>query len=390
MKRVITFALALVLLLTMASCGKKEAEPTVAPTEAPVKETEAPVAEAPAGEPQWEPATSRAAYGEAVHAYLDAGTEVNVIGKVGDYYVIEGDEVDLLVFNAYVRLDSEEAFESWNGYAKSGTEVFDNVHMNGEAIETLKKNTKVTVLEGKGNWLLIEWEGGKGYVAASKISKWYIQAKTSSDGAVYAGGGSSGSVSQDGTNVGIGSLSAEYGAELMLLGAYYGPEQEPEFKGEKGIIILDSTEAYITLLLRGDEVKVTEYDEEFAIIWLEGELTAKVPRWLLHLEGDEEYEPWTAYSKWNGVIYEEYQIRNELKKLYTNKEVTVLDELPTCFVVEYEGEVGYVPKDADGNMLGFSKTKIRISSGGSSDGAVGSGTTGGGAGAGATWTPPAM
>lgn len=378
MKRFITFALAVLLLLTMASCGKKEAEPTVAPTEAPVIEaTEAPETQAPDVEPEWEPATVRASYGEAVYAYLDAGTNVNVIGKFKDYYVIEGDDIDMLVFKDYVRLNSEDGFVAWNGYAKNGTEVFETVKMDGEPIATLKKNTQVNVLDGHGSWLLIEWDGGKGYVKADMISKWYIKSQSGSQSGSYAGGGSTGRV--DGTGVVPTSVDSVQ-AQVTLLGAYHGPEQEADFEGGKGEILLNDTEAYITLLMRGDEVKVTEHDDKIAIIWLGDEMTAKVPRWLLHMEGDEEYESWTGYGRWNGIIYEEYQIRNELIKLTTNKEVTVLDELPNCFVVECDGEIGYMPKEAGANgemgVLGLGKSKVAGSSGGSGNaGGVGGGAT---------------
>ena len=389
MKRFITFALAVLLLLTMASCGKKEAEPTVAPTEAPVIEaTEAPETQAPEVEPEWEPAIARAAYAGAVYAYLDAGTNVDVIGQFNDYYVIAGDDVDMLVEKDYVRLHSEDAFVSWEGYAKSGTQVYESVKlMVGKSLATLKKNTKVTVLGGKGDWLLIEWDGGKGYVKSDMISKWYIKSQSGSQSGSYAGGGSTGRV--DGTGVVPTSVDSVQ-AQVTLLGAYHGPEQEAGFEGGKGEILLDNTEAYITLLIRGDEVKVTEHDEFTAIILLGDGLTAKVPRWLLEMEGDMEYESWTAYGRWNGIVYEEYQARNELVKLTTNKEITVIDELPICYVVEVDGEIGYIPKDlgdqeidfgaaggygrANGgnrnNLPGFGANKVKPSSGGGAGGGV--------------------
>ena len=384
MKRVITLTLAVLLLLTMASCGKKEAEPTTVPTTEPTTVPTTEATEPAPTEPEWEPGISRAGYGEAVYTTLASGTEVNVIGQFKDYYVIEGEEVDLLVEKRFVRLDSEEPFESWNGYAKSGAKVFDNVYLRGEPIAELKKNTKVTVLEGQGDWLYIEWEGGKGYVAVDQISKWYINNPAPSDG--DSGGSSSGGSSggaKDGTDVPIGSLSAwDFDAELILLGTYYGPEMEEKFEGGMGKILAEDTEAYICLLIRDDEAKVTEYDEETVTIWLEEERYAELPRWLLRLDGDEEYESWTGYSRWNGVIYEEYQMRNELKKLSTNKQVTVLDELPDCYVVEYEGEIGYMEFDK------VSEKKIVTYSGGSGDEGGGGGSSGGGGGSGATWTPP--
>lgn len=376
MKRVISLTLAVLLLLTLASCGKKEAEPTTAPT---VEETTAPVVEtteeteAPAPtEPEWEPGISRAAYGEAVYALLDAGTEVNVIGQFKDYFVIEGEELDLLVEKRFVRLDSEDPFESWDGYAMSGTEVFDNVYLRGEAIANLGRNTKVTVLEGKGDWLQIEWDGGSGYVDASKISKWYINSGSGSSGG--SSGGSS--APADGSDVPLGSLSArDFQAELTLLGAYYGPEMEEELETGMGVVLAQDVEAYICLLLRDDEAKVTEYDEETITIWLENDLYAQLPRWLLRLEGDEEYESWTGYSKWSGKVYEEYQMRNVQMTLTTNKQVTVLDELPDCYVVEVDGQIGYME-------LGDVSANRYVTSGG--------GSSGGGSSSGDTWTPPKM
>ena len=376
MKRVISLTLAVLLLLTLASCGKKEAEPTTAPT---VEATTAPVVEtteeteAPAPtEPEWEPGISRAAYGEAVYALLDAGTEVNVIGQFKDYFVIEGEELDLLVEKRFVRLDSEDPFESWDGYAMSGTEVFDNVYLRGEAIANLGRNTKVTVLEGKGDWLQIEWDGGSGYVDASKISKWYINSGSGSSGG--SSGGSS--APADGSDVPLDRLSArDFQAELTLLGAYYGPEMEEELETGMGAVLAQDVEAYICLLLRDDEAKVTEYDEETITIWLENDLYAQLPRWLLRLEGDEEYESWTGYSKWSGKVYEEYQMRNVQMTLTTNKQVTVLDELPDCYVVEVDGQIGYME-------LGDVSANRYVTSGG--------GSSGGGSSSGDTWTPPKM
>ena len=376
MKRVISLTLAVLLLLTLASCGKKEAEPTTAPT---VEETTAPVVEtteeteAPAPtEPEWEPGISRAAYGEAVYALLDVGTEVNVIGQFKDYFVIEGEELDLLVEKRFVRLDSEDPFESWDGYAMSGTEVFDNVYLRGEAIANLGRNTKVTVLEGKGDWLQIEWDGGSGYVDASKISKWYINSGSGSSGG--SSGGSS--APADGSDVPLDRLSArDFQAELTLLGAYYGPEMDEELETGMGAVLAQDVEAYICLLLRDDEAKVTEYDEETITIWLENDLYAQLPRWLLRLEGDEEYESWTGYSKWSGKVYEEYQMRNVQMTLTTNKQVTVLDELPDCYVVEVDGQIGYME-------LGDVSANRYVTSGG--------GSSGGGSSSGDTWTPPKM
>lgn len=390
MKRIIAFALAVMLVLTVTACGKKEAEPTTEPaveTTVPVETTQATEeTEAPAPtEPEWETGISRAGYGEAVYTLLEKGSEVKVIGQFKDYFVIEGEELDLLVEQRFVRLDSEDPFESGDGYSKSGTQVFEGVYMRDDAIATLSRNTKVTVLEGKGDWLYIEWAEGSGYVDADQISKWYINDTTTSDTKKDSSSGTT-TTPADGSDVPLGSLAAQdFQAELTLLGDYYGPEMEKDSQEGMGVVLAEDVEAYICLLIRDDEAKVTEYDDETVTIYLEKELYAKLPRWLLRLEGDKEYESWTGYSTWSGEVYEEYQMRNERMKLTYNKEVKVLDKLPDCYVVEVDGQIGYM------ELGDISATKYGTGGSGSGSGSPsGSGSGSGSSSTGDTWTPPKM
>ena len=380
MKKVIALTLTVLILLTMASCGKKaeDTTPTVPETtETPVpSETTEPTIPAPT-EPEWEPGIVRAGYGEAVYRTFAAGTQLKVIGKFMNYYVVEQEDVDLLVHRDMLRMESEEAFESWNGYSKSGTEVFDNPYFRGEAIATLNKNTQVTILESNGGWAYIEWDGGKGYVKADMLSKWRISGGSpSSDNGGSGNSGNGGGGNNDGTDVPIGSLTSveeSFQPQIVLLGAYYGPEMEKDFTGGMATVLADKTEGYICLLVRGDEVKVTAFDENTATIWLGEEQYAEIPRFLVKLESDAAYESWTGYSRWNGMIYEEYQMDTEKVKLSTNKQVTVLDEVNGCYVVEYEGHIGYMKPDKVSNALIVSEPE--------------NGNSGG---SGSTWTPPKL
>ena len=374
MKKVIALTLTVLILLTFVSCGKKaeETSPTVPETtQAPVPtETTEPTIPAPT-EPEWEPGTIRAGYGEAVYRTFAAGTQLKVIGKFMNYYVVEQEDVDLLVHTDMLRMESEEAFESWNGYSKSGTEVFDNPYMRGEPVATLDKNTQVTILESNGGWAYIEWNGGKGYVDASMLSKWRI-----SDGSPSSDNGNTGGGNKDGTDVPIGSLtSAEesFQPKVHLLSVYYGPEMEKDFESGMATVLADKTEGYIYLLVRDDEVKVTSYDDNTVTIWLGEEQYAEIPRFLVKLEGDTAYESWTGYSRWNGIIYEDYQMDTEKVTLSTNKHVTVLDEVNGCYVVEYEGHIGYMRPDKVSNALIVIEPE--------------NGNSGG---SGSTWTPPKL
>lgn len=380
MKRLMTLTLAALLLLTLASCGKKEADPTTEPATVPMETTEATEPPAPT-EPETEPGISRAAYGEAVFTTLKKGEQIEIIGQFKDYYVIAGEEIDLLVEKRFARMDGEEAYTVWKGYAKAGTKVYDNPYLRGEPVAELTGNTELNVLEGGTGWLFVQWNGGEGYMDPDQLNKW--RGGGNSGGGNYSGG--SAPVPNDGTDVPLSALAAEdLSAQLVLLGAYYGPEMEEGFEAGMGTVLAENVEAYICLLLRDDEAKVLEYDEETITIYLEDGLTAKLPRWLLRLEGDAEYQSWTGYSAWNGMVYEEYQMRNELKKLHSNKQVLVLDELPDCYVVEVDGEIGYMELDK--------VSQRRFSSGGGSGSGGSGGSSGGGGGgsAGDTWTPPAL
>ena len=377
MKKVIALTLTVLILLTMASCGKKaeDTTPTVPETtETPVpSETTEPTIPAPT-EPEWEPGTIRAGYGEAVYRTFEAGTQLKVIGQFKNYYVVEQEDVDLLVHKEMLRMEGEAPFESWNGYSKSGTEVFDNPYMRGESVATLDKNTQVTILESNGGWAYIEWNGGKGYVDASMLSKWRISGGSPSND--NGGSGNTGGGNNDGTDVPIGSLtSAEESFQPMvhLLGVYYGPEMEKDFESGMATVLADKTEGYIYLLVRDDEVKVTSYDDNTVTIWLGEEQYAEIPRFLVRLEGDTAYESWTGYSRWNGIIYEDYQMDTEKVTLSTNKHVTVLDEVNGCYVVEYEGHIGYMRPDKVSNALIVSEPE--------------NGNSGG---SGSTWTPPKL
>lgn len=379
---IVCAVLVMTVLLSFAGCGcsRAEAEPTAVPTGAPTEAptaapTEAPTEPAPT-EPEWQPGLARATHTEALHTLLNKGDEVEVVGKFEHYFIISSEPYDLLVDEYYVRLSSEDAFESWTGYSRHNRPVFDSVYMRNEPIARLATNTKLTILEAKGDWVYVEWKDGKGYMKEEDVSKYRL-----TNG---GGSGSSGGAPVDGTDVDVGSLSATTGGHngIVTLGAYYGPEMEADFEKGKGIVLAEEIEAYITAFDFGEEMKVVEYDEEFCTIYLDTDLTARVRRDLVKLEGDTEEEPWIGYSRSNAVVFEEYQRRDEWGKLKLNTEVQVLYQLPGMsyldegvYAVSIDGEILYMQIDS------VSKTKIRPAAGGGGSSSSGSSDV---------WTPPAL
>jgi uncharacterized membrane protein YgcG len=135
--------------------------------------------------------------------------------------------------------------------------------------------------------------------------------------------------------------------------------------------LVDRTPAVLAIAMRGDTLDVVgEYDENHYVVKMP-EGYGLVRREYLRLEGEEAYEPWTAYAYWNAEFYTDLHLTGEpARKLTTNTKVEVLDDLGYCYVVQVEETVGYIRTER--------LTKWPISSGGSGDG--GSGGGGGGSG----------
>ena len=392
-KWIAIIALAVALLLVLAFCGTNHEDVPVDPTTQAVEpsqntETTEPTTEpteAPT-EPLWEPGILRAAYAEGIFDILNVGTEVEVVGQFKDYYVISGETYDLLVEKRFICLNREDEFASWTAYARSGAEVFNSVYMREDPVAELATNTVLAVLEGKDDWIFVKWDDGEGYMLNERVSQNRIGTGTNPGS---SSNGGTQIVPNDGTDVDVGALSYnQTQGGIVLLGTYYGPAQEPDFEPGKGVVIADKVEAYLVIGKRDNTVKVTEVDEQYCTVWLEEELYVKLPRWLVRLEGDEMYESWNGYSSNGAAVYEEYQLRNEVKKLARNTEVIVLDEIPEntcsyyypgCYVVQIDGEVYYMTLDS------VSKTKISAPSynGGNSENGN-SGVTED------VWTPPAL
>ena len=93
---------------------------------------------------------------------------------------------------------------------------------------------------------------------------------------------------------------------------------------------------------------------------------------LLRFDSDESYEAWQAYAKYNTRVFEGYTLVGEpLATLKTNTQMTVLDDLGECYLVQTEDLTGYIAKTQ------ASKWRIKSSSSGSGSGGSGTGKDGG-------------
>lgn len=376
MKKYILVLLALTLLLC-AGCKKQEPVQTEAPTTVPTEPTETtvpPTTEETIPVPEL---NMGSALVDETPAILDTLVRDDVVDVVGEYdedhYVIKTDLGYGLVKKELLRLESEAAYEVWTGYAYWNAEVYDNLYLTGEPSQELKTNTKVEVLDDIGYCYVVRVEETVGFMNKSRLSQWPFSSRggNSSDG----GGSGGGSTGADG-----GDISLQFNGGMVLLAAI---EQKGDVTGQ-ATVLADGTEVVLGYFNRGEEIPIVAEDgfaenrEGHVTVYLDG-LYAYVPQNLVETEGAEAYEPWEGYSRWNGVVYDNFHLLGDpVDKLYSNVKVLVIGELENCYLVEVNEVTGYMSKDV------VSKTRISTG-GGSSDGGGGGNADGG-----AEWSPPAL
>lgn len=127
--------------------------------------------------------------------------------------------------------------------------------------------------------------------------------------------------------------------------------------------------AILSFPQRGDIVQVTGYPDETTATVTVGDAQGSLAKVLLRFDSEESYEAWQAYAKYNTLVFEGYTLVGEpLATLKTNTQMTVLDDLGECYLVQTEDLTGYIAKTQ------ASKWRIKGSSSSSGSGSGGSGT----------------
>lgn len=131
--------------------------------------------------------------------------------------------------------------------------------------------------------------------------------------------------------------------------------------------------AILSFPQRGNIVQVTGYPDEATATVTVGDAQGSFAKVLLRFDSDESYEAWQAYAKYNTRVFEGYTLVGEpLATLKTNTQMTVLDDLGECYLVQTEDLTGYIAKTQ------ASKWRIKSSSSsGSGSGGSGTGKDGG-------------
>lgn len=152
------------------------------------------------------------------------------------------------------------------------------------------------------------------------------------------------------------------------------PEAEPETTPVPETVPASALAGNIPICLaelnRGDVVEVTGSINEDKVVVKLPEGYAVVNGSLLVPTDAEDYTEWTGYSTWSAKMYDNYHLLGTPVAELRSKSVQVIDELPNCYIVVFENQLGYAAK----NEI----SRWKPSSGGSSD--SGNGNNHGGSG----------
>ena len=393
MKKGFAIALALVLLFT-AGCSKQAEQP--APTAAPtipeitaVPETTAPETEPPM--PKLETGIVQGDNIPAILCQLKKGDLVEVTGNPDDTHVTVKTEFGTGTMETQLlRFAGEAQPESWTGYARWNTGLYESYELAGEALATLKTNTKVEVVEELEDCYLVTVDGETGFAAKAQVSKWPVKSSSGS-----SDGGSSGS--SDGGNSGSssgGSFTGRDGGDIAL--AFYGKVHLLSSLTKTGSaqVRVDGAKVVFKYFDLGDTVQIVA-EEGFApalpgfLPILVDDTYAYIPQSWVHKDADPAFESWEGFAGYNCKLYDNYLLRGkEVKWISGNTALTVLWTAADVSVIRVGDTIGYVSTDTL-RTTRLPAQKPQEDTGGSSSGGT-SGSGGGSSSGGSEWTPPAL
>ncbi len=107
-------------------------------------------------------------WGEVI-GQLKAGAKIEIISKQGSWYKVNFDGREAYIHSGYIATKDSVA-EAYEGYAVSEN-VSVSASQGGSAIGSLKKGEAVEVLEKRGEWLVIKFNGREAFARADAISK---------------------------------------------------------------------------------------------------------------------------------------------------------------------------------------------------------------------------
>ena len=134
---------------------------------------------------------------KVVLKYFKLGDTVQIVAEDGfapalpGYLTILVDDTYAYIPEAWVQKDADPAFESWEGFAGNGCQLYDNYLLKGKAVKQVYGNTALTVLWTAGDVSLIRVGDTIGYASTDTLRTTRIPAQKKQGGGGSGGGGGS-------------------------------------------------------------------------------------------------------------------------------------------------------------------------------------------------------
>ena len=331
---VLGLALAVVFIVRMsASEAPTVAAKPVVPSGQAEKSEQTPAPEptpTPTPEPDTTPAFVVAKEAPAVLGYLMRGDEAEVIGNyeaLDGYYVVKTDMGYGIVEKTMLRLDSEQPYAEWQGYAAGSADIYSSLDMV-YWVGSVYLNDELTVLDDFGYAYLVDADGVIGFMLKSDVNDYWVDPSWNSGG---GGGG------DDPGGGGGDSGSGNDGGDISL--ASFTVEQAGEPSG-KAVVRADNTALILAIFEYDEEVKVISSNGDTSTIWFCG-LKAEIETRFIRMEGAEAYTPWTGYMRENG-LYDNILLVGDAEVMpERNTEIEVLNDFDGVYLVRYGDKLFY-------------------------------------------------
>ena len=364
---VLGIALAVIFVLRMSSAEEPAAVVKPVPSES--AEIPAPTPEptpTPTPEPDTTPAFVVAKEAPAVLAYLMRGDEVEIVGDyeaLEGYFIVKAEPGYGIVEKSLLRLDGEEPYAEWHGYAAGSVDVSSSLDL-ADAAASLRFNDELTVLDEFDNAYLVEVGGVMGFVPRSSVRNYWVDPnQLPSGGGSESGGGDSGS-GADGGDISLASFIVE---------------QEGEASGA-AVVRADNTPLILAIFEYDEEVSVISVNGEKTAVWFCG-LEAEVETRFLRMDGESAYAVWTGYMKKDGLYDNILLLGDPEVRPAFNTEIEVLNDFDGVYLVRYGEKLFYT------NSEFISETYIEVTY---NPGGGGGGSESGGGDSGGEWTEPQL
>lgn len=323
--------------------------PASTPTPTPTPEPTNTPAPTPTPEPPTVPARVLADGAGAIVRTFALGERVTIADAREGYYLVETQEGQLLVERWLVRAEGTESPQSYTAYARGNTEIYPDPYLEGERLAALNANVQLTVEDAFGLLVrVVLQDGRRGYALASAVSRNRI-----SSGSRGSSGG------QDGGDIPLAAPRSE-GLGVVRLGQVRSQAPDKAVPAA-GVVLADGVEGYLALFQRDETVRVLAREAESCTLLVDGR-TVPMASWLLSFEDQAPFEPFPAYAASKARFHDHWRLLDEGKELKVNTKLTVVGQLPRGYVVQIDGETGYMA------LADVSLQHVSVSSGSGSSG----------------------